>query len=30
MPAMGDEVAFTFSGKVAHVFSKEDERNLEL
>ena len=30
MPAMGDEVTFTFSGKVAHVFSKEDERNLEL
>ena len=30
MPAMGDQINFTFSGKVAHVFSKEDERNLEL
>ena len=26
---MGDTVHFTFSGKVAHVFSKEDDRNLE-
>ena len=29
MPVMGDEVSFKFSGKVAHVFSKEDEHNLE-
>lgn len=29
MPAMGDEVAFTFSGKVVHLFSKEDDTNLE-
>ncbi|MBR4457557.1 MAG: sn-glycerol-3-phosphate ABC transporter ATP-binding protein UgpC [Clostridia bacterium] len=27
--AMGDTVRFTYSGKVAHVFSKEDDRNLE-
>ena len=27
--SMGDTVHFTFSGKVAHVFSKEDDRNLE-
>ena len=27
--AMGDEVRFTFSGKVAHVFSKETDKNLE-
>ena len=27
--AMGDTVHFTFSGNVAHVFSKETERNLE-
>ncbi len=27
--AMGDTVCFTYSGKVAHVFSKEDDRNLE-
>ena len=26
---MGDEVHFTFKGNVAHVFSKETERNLE-
>jgi multiple sugar transport system ATP-binding protein len=26
---MGDTVHFTFSGKVAHVFSKETEKNLE-
>ena len=29
IPAMGDEIRFTFQGKVAHVFSKEDDRNLE-
>ena len=29
IPAMGDEIRFTFDGKVAHVFSKEDDRNLE-
>jgi multiple sugar transport system ATP-binding protein len=27
--AMGDTVHFTFSGNVAHVFSKETEKNLE-
>ena len=27
---MGDEISFGFSGKVAHVFSKETEKNLEL
>ena len=27
--SMGDTVHFTFSGKVAHVFSKEDDTNLE-
>ena len=27
--SMGDTVHFSFSGKVAHVFSKETERNLE-
>ena len=27
--SMGDTVHFTFNGKVAHVFSKEDEHNLE-
>ena len=27
--AIGDEVAFTFSGDLIHVFSKEDEHNLE-
>ncbi len=26
---IGDEVRFTFNGKVAHVFSKETEKNLE-
>ena len=26
---MGDTVHFSFTGKVAHVFSKETERNLE-
>ena len=26
---MGTEVNLTFEGNVAHVFSKEDERNLE-
>ena len=29
VPAMGDTVRFTFNGKVAHVFSKETEKNLE-
>ena len=29
IPAMGEELRFSFSGKVAHVFSKEDEKNLE-
>ncbi len=29
IPRMGDELRFTFAGKVAHVFSKEDDRNLE-
>ncbi len=27
--SMGDTVHFTYSGKVAHVFSKEDDHNLE-
>ncbi|MEA5151181.1 MAG: sn-glycerol-3-phosphate ABC transporter ATP-binding protein UgpC [Oscillospiraceae bacterium] len=27
--AMGDIVNFTFNGSVAHIFSKEDEKNLE-
>ena len=27
--AMGDTVHFSFDGNVAHVFSKEDEKNLE-
>ena len=27
--SMGDTVHFTFAGKVAHVFSKETEKNLE-
>ena len=27
--AMGDTVHFTFGGNVAHVFSKETDRNLE-
>ena len=26
---MGDTVHFSFAGKVAHVFSKETEKNLE-
>ena len=26
---MGDTVHFAFDGKVAHVFSKETEKNLE-
>ena len=29
IPAMGDELHFTFKGNVAHVFSKEDDKNLE-
>ena len=29
LPAMGDALHFTFSGNVAHVFSKETEKNLE-
>ena len=29
IPAMGDTISFTFDGKVAHVFSKETEKNLE-
>ena len=29
VPRMGDEVRFTFNGKVAHVFSKETDQNLE-
>ena len=29
IPAMGDAVHFTFDGKVAHVFSKETDKNLE-
>ena len=29
MPGMGEELSFTFDGKVAHVFSKETEDNLE-
>ena len=28
--SIGSPIAFTFGGNVAHVFSKEDERNLEL
>ena len=27
--AMGDELSFTFKGSVAHVFSKETDKNLE-
>ncbi|MBQ1906737.1 MAG: TOBE domain-containing protein, partial [Firmicutes bacterium] len=27
---IGQEVAYTFGGNVIHMFSKEDERNLEL
>ena len=26
---MGDKVTFNFGGNVAHIFSKEDEKNLE-
>ena len=26
----GAEIAFTFSGNAVHLFSKEDEKNLEL
>ncbi len=26
---MGQEISFTFGGNVAHIFSKEDEKNLE-
>ena len=29
IPSMGDTIRFTFNGNVAHVFSKEDDRNLE-
>ena len=29
IPAMGDKIHFSFVGKVAHVFSKETEKNLE-
>ena len=29
IPAMGDDIHFSFDGKVAHVFSKETEKNLE-
>ena len=29
IPQMGDTVHFTFNGSVAHIFSKEDEKNLE-
>ncbi len=29
IPSMGDEIRFSFTGSVAHVFSKKDERNLE-
>ena len=29
IPAMGDAIHFSFQGKVAHVFSKETEKNLE-
>ncbi len=29
LPAMGDTLHFSFGGDVAHIFSKEDERNLE-
>ena len=29
IPAMGDTIHFSFIGKVAHVFSKETDRNLE-
>ncbi|MBR3077249.1 MAG: sn-glycerol-3-phosphate ABC transporter ATP-binding protein UgpC [Oscillospiraceae bacterium] len=29
LPRMGDEIRFSFEGNVAHVFSKEDDHNLE-
>ena len=29
LPHMGDTVRFSFKGNVAHVFSKEDDKNLE-
>ncbi|MBO4418564.1 MAG: sn-glycerol-3-phosphate ABC transporter ATP-binding protein UgpC [Oscillospiraceae bacterium] len=29
IPAMGDKIYFNFVGKVAHIFSKETEKNLE-
>ena len=29
LPRMGDEIRFSFKGNVAHVFSKEDDHNLE-
>ena len=29
IPSMGDSICFGFTGKVAHVFSKETEKNLE-
>ena len=29
IPGMGDTIHFTFTGKVAHVFSKETDKNLE-
>ncbi len=29
LPHMGDTVCFSFKGNVAHVFSKEDDKNLE-
>ena len=29
LPHMGDPVRFSFKGNVAHVFSKEDDKNLE-
>ena len=29
IPSMGDSIHFSFNGNVAHVFSKEDDKNLE-
>ena len=29
IPSMGDKIHFSFVGKVAHIFSKETEKNLE-
>lgn len=29
IPAMGDTIHFSFNGNVAHVFSKETDKNLE-